>query len=40
MNKDMTVPFIIRAARAGDEGAIVALLRELAVSEKRERFCT
>jgi GNAT superfamily N-acetyltransferase len=36
MNKDVAVPFSIRAAKAGDEGAIVALLRELAVYEKLE----
>ncbi len=36
MNKDMAIPFSIRAAKPGDEGAIVALLRELAVYEKLE----
>jgi len=40
MNRDMAIPFSIRAAKPGDEGAIVALLRELAVYEKLEsRFC-
>jgi GNAT superfamily N-acetyltransferase len=36
MNSDSSFPFSIRAAAAGDEGAIVALLRELAVYEKLE----
>lgn len=36
MNSDTHVPFTIRAAAPGDEGSIVALLRELAVYEKLE----
>lgn len=34
MNSDITFPFSIRAAKDGDEGAIVALLLELAEYEK------
>ena len=38
MNKDAAVPFSICAAQAGDEGAIVALLRELADYERASGF--
>src|SRR5262245_27782606 len=34
MNSDIDVPFTIRRAAPGDEGSIVALLRELAEYEK------
>jgi GNAT superfamily N-acetyltransferase len=34
MNEDVRLAFTIRRARAGDEGHIVALLRELAAFEK------
>lgn len=36
MNSKHPFPFTIRAARPGDEGAVVALLRELAAFEKLE----
>ena len=36
MNRNDRLPFTIRSAGAGDEGAIVALLRELADYEKLE----
>jgi GNAT superfamily N-acetyltransferase len=38
MNSDSSFPFSIRAAASGDEGAIVALLRELASFEKAPGF--
>jgi GNAT superfamily N-acetyltransferase len=38
MNSDIDVPFTIRAAAPGDEGSIVALLRELAEYEKAPLF--
>src|SRR3954466_15665004 len=36
MNRNDRLPFTIRRAGAGDEGTIVALLRELAAYEKLE----
>lgn len=38
MNSDNSFPFSIRAAAPGDEGSIVALLRELAEYEKAPGF--
>ena len=38
MNRNDSKPFMIRAAAPGDEGAIVALLRELADYEKAPLF--
>ena len=35
MNSDIDVPFIIRRAAPGDEGSIVALLRDLAEVRRR-----
>ena len=38
MNKDVAVPFSIRPAQPGDEGIIVALLKELADYERASGF--